>query len=66
MNDEIHGRAKGGIARAEALSSERRSEIARKAAENRWKHPRGKNINNNKGLSVIRLSKPRSPDQYRR
>jgi hypothetical protein len=30
-------RAKGGKARAKALSSERRSEIARKAARERWK-----------------------------
>lgn len=33
---EISGRAKGGIARAEALSKEERSEIARKAAQARW------------------------------
>jgi len=30
------GKAKGGVARAEGLSSERRSEIARQAAEARW------------------------------
>jgi hypothetical protein len=30
-------RAKGGKAQAKALSSERRSEIARKAARERWK-----------------------------
>ncbi len=34
--DEATGRAKGGIARAEILSPERRSEIARKAAKQRW------------------------------
>lgn len=33
---EISGRAKGGVARAEKLSSERKSEIARKAAQARW------------------------------
>jgi hypothetical protein len=35
-NDEITGRAKGGVARAEALSPERKAEIARKAALARW------------------------------
>lgn len=35
-DDEITGRAKGGHARAEKLSQEQRSEIARKAAEARW------------------------------
>jgi hypothetical protein len=34
--DEVVGRAKGGFARAEKLSPERRSEIARKAAEVRY------------------------------
>jgi hypothetical protein len=32
------GGAKGGAARARALSAKRRSAIARKAAESRWKH----------------------------
>jgi hypothetical protein len=32
------GAAKGGSARAEALTAERRSEIARKAAQARWSH----------------------------
>jgi hypothetical protein len=37
MNDEeATGRAKGGIARAAALSPERRSEIAKQAVEARW------------------------------
>jgi hypothetical protein len=31
------GAKKGGLARAEKLSPERRQEIARKAAETRWK-----------------------------
>lgn len=35
-NDEVTGRAKGGIARAKALSDEERAEIAKKAAEARW------------------------------
>jgi hypothetical protein len=34
--EEIQGKARGGIARAESLSSEERSEIARKAAKARW------------------------------
>jgi hypothetical protein len=36
MSDEPRGRAKGGIARAEALTKEERQAIARKAAEARW------------------------------
>ena len=37
--DQVNGRRgglKGGVARAEKLSPERRSEIARKAAQARW------------------------------
>lgn len=36
MGDDAIGRAKGGFARKEALSAERRSEIAREAAAARW------------------------------
>ena len=36
MNDETTGRAKGGVARANALTSEQRREIAGKAAAARW------------------------------
>lgn len=36
MNDETEGRAKGGIARAEALSPAERSQIASDAAKQRW------------------------------
>ncbi|MCO7655972.1 P63C domain-containing protein [Pseudomonas aeruginosa] len=36
---EATGKAKGGVARAKALSSEERSEIAKKAAEARWNKP---------------------------
>lgn len=36
MSDEILGKAKGGLARAEVLSPERRTEIAKKAAAARW------------------------------
>lgn len=38
-DDKITGRAKGGVARAEALPRERRQEIAKKAAEARWGGP---------------------------
>lgn len=38
-NEEITGRAKGGIARKAALSPERRKEIAEKAAKTRWGGP---------------------------
>jgi P63C domain len=36
MPDEPKGRAKGGLARAEALTAEQRSDIASKAAKARW------------------------------
>src|SRR5579872_2893782 len=36
MPDELNFQSKGGIARAESLPPEKRSEIARKAAESRW------------------------------
>ncbi len=36
QNDEVTGRAKGGVARAEALSPDERKEIARNAASARW------------------------------
>lgn len=35
-DEEVNGRAKGGVARARSLDSERRSEIASKAAKARW------------------------------
>jgi hypothetical protein len=38
-NKEIQGRAKGGIARKDALSPARRKEIAQRAAAKRWKMP---------------------------
>jgi hypothetical protein len=38
QDDEPTGRAKGGVARAEALSAEERREIAKKAATARWGH----------------------------
>lgn len=38
QDDEIPGRAKGGIARAEALTPEQRQGIAKKAAAARWGH----------------------------
>lgn len=36
MEEEVQGRAKGGKARAASLTPEKRSEIAKKAAEARW------------------------------
>lgn len=36
MEEEPSGKAKGGIARAEALSPDQRTDIARKAAQERW------------------------------
>jgi len=36
------GAKKGGLARAASLSPERKKEIARKAAETRWKKDKGK------------------------
>lgn len=36
------GGLKGGNARAKSLSAKKRSEIAKKAAETRWKNRRGK------------------------
>lgn len=38
MTDMPSGKAKGGVARAEALNSDQRKEIARKAADARWGH----------------------------
>lgn len=38
-DDELKGKAIGGKARAEKLTSERRAEIAQKAAEARWSRP---------------------------
>ncbi len=38
-NDEVTGRAKGGKARADSLTQEQRSEIAKRAAAARWKDP---------------------------
>ncbi len=39
-HDHVEGKAKGGMARAENLSPERRKEIAQKAAEARWRPDR--------------------------
>jgi hypothetical protein len=36
MSEEVSGKARGGFARAEVLSSEKRSEIAKRAAAVRW------------------------------
>jgi P63C domain len=39
MDEEASGKAKGGVARAKSLSAERRSEIAKQAAQKRWTTP---------------------------
>lgn len=39
MSDEVTGKAKGGKARAEVLTPERRKEIAREGARARWSEP---------------------------
>ena len=49
-DEEPQGRAKGGIARANSLSAERKAEIAKKAAEARWGNPRAKKTNEIKVL----------------
>ena len=36
MSDQVEGRAKGGVARAEKLSPAQRSEIARRGAAAKW------------------------------
>jgi hypothetical protein len=41
MTDDPQGRAKGGYARAESLSAEKRAEIAKKAAKARWSEHEG-------------------------
>lgn len=56
MNEEIKGKAKGGLARANALSPERRKEIAEMAAEARWGKPpisiKKGNFQENFGINV--------------
>lgn len=42
MDIKIEGKAKGGIARAKSLSKEQRSEIAKKAAQERWSEKKAK------------------------
>jgi hypothetical protein len=39
MSEKDESKAKGGIARAESLTPQQRSEIARKAAQSRWSEP---------------------------
>jgi hypothetical protein len=53
MNDEITGKAKGGIARANSLSSEERKEIAQKAANARWSKPKVENEEKPKVFSIV-------------
>jgi len=62
-NKGISGPSRGGRARADRLSSERKAEIARNAAAARWKRPRNDNPNDSKGLVRVSSSNPRSPEQ---
>jgi hypothetical protein len=41
VSEKPSGKAKGGVARSEALSPDQRKEIARKAAETRWSNSPG-------------------------
>ena len=53
MKDEITGKAKGGIARANSLSSGERKEIAQKAAKARWSKPKVKDEDKPKVFSIV-------------
>lgn len=52
------GRAKGGIARANSLSDQRKTEIAKKAAQARWQNPR---TEKHSGIKVLVPSGPVNP-----
>jgi hypothetical protein len=55
--------AKGGMARAARLSTERKTEIAKKAAFSRWQSPRSNKSNNINVLVPSGPQKPREPEQ---
>jgi hypothetical protein len=57
MGEEITGRAKGGVARAAALTPERRKEIAKMAVEARW----NKNIPKATHAGVLRIGDAEIP-----
>lgn len=57
-NDEVSGRALGGVARAASLSPQRRAEIAKKAAESRWNNPNPPERREGKSVSVITYERP--------
>jgi hypothetical protein len=61
--DAAKGRAIGGNARAEKLSPERKTEIARKAAVTRWQAPRTINPSDNKVLIPTGKLNPRTDGQ---
>jgi hypothetical protein len=61
--NEPTGRAIGGNARAEKLTPERKAEIAKKAAEARWRNPRTPNLLPTNKLSLIPTPNPRTPHQ---
>lgn len=53
---DIAGRAKGGVARAERLTAERRREIAKQAADSRWSNPRAEKAEKPVELAPISYS----------
>jgi hypothetical protein len=61
--NEIKGRAIGGNARAEKLSSERKTEIAKVAAAARWSNPRTPKPIKSKELRLLPTADPRTPQQ---
>lgn len=61
--DQPKGRAKGGIARANILSDQRKTEIAKKAAQARWQNPRTEKPSQIKVLVPSGPVNPRNPMQ---
>ena len=56
--NEVVGRARGGVARAEKLTPERKSAIAKTAAEARWMVPPAERPERSRALAVISYSRP--------
>lgn len=57
MEEEVKGKAKGGLARAAKLTPEQRKGIAQKAASARWrKHKEGAMTKDNKNNSLVAIS----------
>lgn len=61
MSDGEIGRARGGRARAEALTAEQRSQIAKKAAKSRWNEPRSEKADQPLPLSIVAYDVEGSP-----